>query len=115
MAADVCRILGINLQSRGDPNVTVALRKLDASQRGLYRIQTLGGLQKAAVVSESGLYKLIMRSDKDTARPFQDWVTKEVLPSVRKTGGYLLNEEAREVAGKTRESGAGQFATAHGE
>lgn len=50
------------------------------------------------LVSESGLYKLIMRSDKATARPFQDWVTKEVLPSIRRTGGYLLNEAARESA-----------------
>lgn len=40
------------------------------------------------VVSESGLYKLIMRSDKATARPFQDWVTRDVLPAIRKTGGY---------------------------
>jgi prophage antirepressor-like protein len=49
-------------------------------------------------VSESGLYKLIMRSDKTVAKPFQDWVTREVLPSIRKTGGYLLNEEARDTA-----------------
>lgn len=49
-------------------------------------------------VSESGLYKLIMRSDKPEARKFQDWVTREVLPAIRKTGGYLLNEEAREAA-----------------
>ncbi|HBT68496.1 MAG TPA: hypothetical protein DEB63_09970 [Agrobacterium sp.] len=45
-------------------------------------------------VSESGLYKLIMRSDKPEARKFQDWVTRDV-PAIRKTGGYLLNEEAR--------------------
>jgi hypothetical protein len=49
-------------------------------------------------VSESGLYKLIMRSDKPEAKVFQNWVTKEVLPSVRKTGGYLLNEQARTTA-----------------
>lgn len=49
-------------------------------------------------ITESGLYKLIMRSDKDTAKPFQDWVTRDVLPAIRKTGGYLLNEHARETA-----------------
>jgi prophage antirepressor-like protein len=49
-------------------------------------------------ISESGLYKLIMRSDKPEAHKFQDWVTREVLPAIRKTGGYLLNEEARETA-----------------
>lgn len=42
------------------------------------------------LISESGLYKLIMRSDLATAKPFQDWVTKEVLPSIRKTGSYGL-------------------------
>lgn len=42
------------------------------------------------VISESGLYKLIMRSDKPQAKPFQDWVTREVLPSIRKTGSYEL-------------------------
>lgn len=52
----------------------------------------------AELISESGLYKLIMRSDKDEAKVFQDWVTREVLPAIRKTGGYLLNEEARETA-----------------
>lgn len=50
-------------------------------------------------VAESGLFKLIMRSDKAVAREFQDWVTREVLPSIRKTGGYLLNEEMRATAG----------------
>ena len=39
-----------------------------------------------------------MRSDKPEAKDFQNWVTKEVLPSIRKTGGYLLNEEARATA-----------------
>lgn len=53
---------------------------------------------KCWLISESGLYKLIMRSDKPEARKFQDWVTREVLPAIRKTGGYLLNEEARDTA-----------------
>ncbi|WP_440982390.1 BRO-N domain-containing protein [Shinella sumterensis] len=46
-------------------------------------------------VSESGLYKMVMRSDKPEARQFQDWVTREVLPSIRKDGGYVLGERAR--------------------
>jgi prophage antirepressor-like protein len=45
-----------------------------------------------SVVSESGLYKLVMRSDKPQARPFQDWVTREVLPAIRKHGAYALAE-----------------------
>lgn len=58
----------------------------------------VGRSSSVALVSESGLYKLIMRSDKPEAKAFQDWVTREVLPAVRKTGGYLLNEEARDTA-----------------
>lgn len=50
------------------------------------------------LVSESGLYKLIMRSDKAEAKVFQEWVTRDVLPSIRRTGGYLLNEHARGTA-----------------
>lgn len=46
------------------------------------------GIATAYVISESGLYKLVMRRDKPVAKPFQDWVTKEVLPAVRKTGAY---------------------------
>uniref|UniRef100_UPI0030D8A3D7 BRO-N domain-containing protein n=2 Tax=Pseudomonas sp. EA_35y_Pfl2_R5 TaxID=3088690 RepID=UPI0030D8A3D7 len=44
-------------------------------------------------ISESGLYKLVMRSDKPDARAFQDWVTRVVLPAIRKDGSYVLGEE----------------------
>ena len=47
----------------------------------------------ANCISESGLYKLIMRSDKPEARAFQDWVTRIVLPAIRKDGGYIVGEE----------------------
>lgn len=47
----------------------------------------------ATVLSESGLYKLIMRSNKPEAKAFQDWVTREVLPSIRKNGGYVKDQE----------------------
>lgn len=45
------------------------------------------------LVSESGLYKLIMRSDRPEARAFQDWVTRDVLPAIRKDGAYVMGEE----------------------
>ncbi len=45
------------------------------------------------MLSESGLYKLVMRSDKPQAKRFQDWVTKDVLPAIRKDGGYIMGEE----------------------
>ena len=51
------------------------------------------GLEAVLVVTESGLYKLILRSDLDTAKPFQDWVTREVLPAIRKDGMYVMGKE----------------------
>lgn len=48
--------------------------------------------RRAVVISESGLYKLVMRSDKPQAKAFQDWVTREVLPSIRKTGAYVTGQ-----------------------
>ena len=71
-------------------------RRTHGSTVGL--VDFLGGAGMATAITESGLYKLIIRSDKPEAREFQDWVTREVLPAIRKTGGYLLNEEARPVA-----------------
>lgn len=53
----------------------------------------LGRAPSATFISESGLYKLILRSDKPQAKPFQDWVTKVVLPAIRKDGGYIAGEE----------------------
>ncbi|WP_186464928.1 BRO-N domain-containing protein [Azospirillum brasilense] len=44
-------------------------------------------------VSESGLYKLVMRSDRPEAKRFRDWVTRDVLPSIRKNGGYIAGQE----------------------
>lgn len=58
-------------------------------------------------INESGLYKLIMRAQnkRPEVAKFQNWVTKDVLPAIRKTGGYLLNEDARQTAhADTRET-----------
>ena len=52
----------------------------------------------AILISESGLYKLIMRSDKPQAKAFQDWVTRDVLPAIRKDGMYVMGELSRSVA-----------------
>lgn len=48
------------------------------------------GMNQAQIISESGLYKLIMRSDKPEARQFQEWVTRDVLPAIRKDGAYVV-------------------------
>lgn len=70
-----------------------ALRKSEAPQGSL----SLFSANTASIlmVSESGLYKLVMRSDKPEAKRFQDWVTREVLPSIRKTGTYTHPEARR--------------------
>lgn len=48
----------------------------------------------ATLINESGLYRLIMRSDKASSRPFQDWVTKDVLPAIGRTGGWRVDATA---------------------
>ena len=82
VAKDICRILGIN-----DPNQ--ACRGFDDDEKGLFAIQTPGGEQRVIHVTEPGFYRLVMKSRKPEAKAFQRWVTHEVLPSIRRTGGYM--------------------------
>ncbi|WP_299940516.1 BRO family protein [uncultured Microbulbifer sp.] len=65
-----------------------AARVLDADEKGAHTVRTPGGNQKVITVNESGLYHLILKSRKFAAKEFRRWVTSEVLPSIRKTGGY---------------------------
>lgn len=61
---------------------------VDAEDKGVREILTPGGVQQMTVINESGLYSLILSSKLPTAKKFKRWVTSEVLPSIRKTGGY---------------------------
>ena len=81
VAKDACDCLEIT-------NVSQACQTLDEDEKGIYKVYTLGGSQDMMLISESGLYTLIMRSNKPEAKAFRKWVTSEVLPSIRKTGGY---------------------------
>lgn len=83
VAADVCEVLGLAKVDR-------ALAKLNADEQSKAQVQTEGGPQRMSTLSEPGLYRLVMRSDKPVARTFQDWVTREVLPTIRKTGEYRV-------------------------
>lgn len=65
-----------------------ALRSVRDKYKGTQIVSTQSGQQEYTVVSESGVYQLIMRSRAKNAERFQDWVCEEVLPSIRKTGGY---------------------------
>ena len=85
---DVCGILGLS-NSR---IVSDRLDEDDVSQT--YITDTLGRQQQASIINESGLYNVIIRSDKPEAKQFKRWVTHEVLPTIRKTGGYVSNEDA---------------------
>ena len=63
-------------------------------RRGRNPIDTPGGTQALTVISEAGLYRVLMRSHAKLSRPFQDWVTRDVLPAIRKDGGYVMGEAA---------------------
>ena len=87
VAKDVCAALELT-------NPTEALKALDDDERGSLRISEgtslKGGNPNMNIINESGLYTLIMRSNKPEARLFRKWVTSEVLPSIRATGQYTM-------------------------
>lgn len=78
--ADLCKVLGIR-QYRTD-------RLDDDMIRNHPIVDSLGRTQNSTVVSESGMYEVVIRSDKSEAAAFRRWITTEVLPAIRKTGGY---------------------------
>lgn len=69
------------------------LRMLDEDEKGIQKVDTPGGAQQMRTVTESGLYKAIFNSRKSEAKQFNRWVTKEVLPAIRKTGQYQVAGE----------------------
>lgn len=83
VAADVCRALDLSDTSK-------SLERLDEDEKGTSLIRTLGGEQQMSIVNEPGLYSLVLGSRKPEAKAFKRWITHEVLPSIRQTGGYSL-------------------------
>lgn len=82
---DACRVLGLT-------NVTQATKDFTSDE--LFRAQFVDGRgQHRLLTSESGLYRLVRRSDKPEPRAFQDWVTRVVLPAIGKDGGYLMGDD----------------------
>lgn len=63
---------------------------VDDEDKGVTKCDTLGGKQDLTIINESGLYSLILSSKLPTAKKFKRWVTSEVLPAIRKTGGYQI-------------------------
>lgn len=83
IAKDVCDALDLK-------NNRAAISHLEDDEKGVILVSTLGGDQTMRTVNESGLYALTFRSRKQEARQFKKWVTSEVLPSIRKKGGYMV-------------------------
>lgn len=81
---DICKALGMK-------NATMVASRLEDDE--VTKLD-LGGQNGATnFITESGLYAVILRSDKPNAKKFRKWVTSEVLPSIRKNGGYIANQE----------------------
>ena len=89
VAKDVCDILGVQ-------NVTQSMQQLEDFERSMFNIGRQGEVN---IISESGFYTLVLRSRKPIAKPFRLWVTQEILPQIRQTGGYIpiKEEEQNEV------------------
>lgn len=66
---------------------------VDQEDKGVTKCDTLGGVQELTIINESGLYSLILSSKLPTAKQFKRCVTSEVLPSIRKNGGYIAGQE----------------------
>lgn len=86
VASDIAKTLGY-----GD--ATHMTRRLDDDEKGLRQVETLGGAQQMTVITEAGLYSAILGSKVEGAQRFKRWVTHEVLPSIRKHGGYMAGQE----------------------
>ena len=84
---DVCQILGIDASQ-----LKKVADRLEPDEKCRNQITTVRGAKETWIINESGLYNVILRSDKPEAKPFRKWVTSEVLPSIRKNGGYIAGK-----------------------
>ena len=87
---DIAKALGYRMAS--DLN-----RRIDDEDKGTQKVSTPGGVQEMTVINESGLYTSILGSNLPSAKRFKHWVTAEVLPTIRKTGGYHLPQTYAEA------------------
>lgn len=87
---DVCDVLELS-------NSRMVADRLDEDEKGVSIVDTLGGKQELTVISESGLYNVILLSRKLEAKKFKRWVTHEVLPQIRKHGAYVTTSKLEEI------------------
>lgn len=90
VASDVCKALELG-------ETHVAMRRLDDDEKGRCLIPTPGGDQEMNIVNEPGLYTLVLGSRKPEAKAFKRWITHEVIPAIRKTGGYIKPDSVQLV------------------
>lgn len=93
----------------GYKNANDALGKhVDSEDKGVAKCDTLGGKQNFTIINESGLYSLVLSSKLPQAKQFKRWVTHEVIPTIRKTGSYSVNQDikAKEVEARLNNSRA---------
>lgn len=90
VGADVCRALGIEKPRN-------ALDRLDEDEKGARTVGTPGGPQEMIVISEPGVYRLVFSSRKPIAERFKRWLAHEVIPAIRKTGGYRAEAAEADV------------------
>ena len=81
--ADLCKVLGLGTPAR-------VRERLDEGVSRTHTLQTSGGPQQMTIVSEPGMYEVVIRSDKPEAVTFRRWITAEVLPTIRRTGGAYI-------------------------
>ena len=91
---DVAEALGYG---KGKSLANAVANHVDKEDKGVTKIMTPGGAQEMTVINESGIYSLVFGSKLPTAKKFKRWVTSEVLPAIRKHGGYLTPEKVEEV------------------
>jgi len=100
VAGDVCKALGLENTSRAVSRLLSNERgiiSIDTSYKGITSSNTPGNTQHVITINESGLYKLVLGCRKPEAERFKTWVTSEVLPQIRKTGGYNINKPALSI------------------
>lgn len=85
---DVAGVLGYS-----NPNDALK-KRVDADDKGVAKCDTLGGAQELTIINESGLYSLVLSSKLPTAKAFKRWITHDVIPSIRKNGGYIAGQES---------------------
>lgn len=90
VATDVCRILELS-------NTSKAVEHLDSDEKGITLGDTLGGNQEMLIVSESGLYVLIFKSRTPEAKRFRKWVTSVLLPTLRRTGRFVIGDDDEDL------------------